>query len=322
MKNLLKYIRRANGSLAEGLLTDMRSHHYVLCGATIPNWVIKAGFLGVKKYYYQLVAAGSVKLPEGLEVLRMPCPYEVRVRTAAQLLRLQHDFFGRTIVFGTPKQVAALEKELLAAVPAALSVRTLTEAKDEVERLSAVEDFNSKTADTLLCTDIAARGLDMVEAQTVLMLSLPSHVLAAETFVHRAGRTARVFHTGRCLVLHDATEREVLDGIARTTHATFKLFVPAGAAAEAGGAKKGKAEPSATVRLQLTVRNPFQFTKPNVKVPSAVEVLEKQLANSPLRASLTLEASESPEVVRFSVPASVAHEVKAKLWKYKLEELH
>lgn len=88
MKNLLHVIRKANGSLTDGLLHDLRRHHYVLCGATIPNWVIKSGFLGVKKYYYSLVQPGRQKLPAQLKCYYLPCHDDQRITTATQLLLL------------------------------------------------------------------------------------------------------------------------------------------------------------------------------------------------------------------------------------------
>lgn len=347
MKNLLKAVRRANGALTDGLLTDYRAHHYVLCGATIPNWVLKAGFLGVKKYYYQLVAAGTDKLPDSLECFQAPCPLQERVPLAARLLAERHGELGRTVVFGTFKQVTRLEEALRTAastVPtatgsepkkkkktaaattqAALTVRVLTPAKDDLERIAAMEDFNSKVANVLLCTDLAARGLDFVEVNTVLMLSLPHTNMAAETFVHRAGRTARVNRAGRCIVLHDRSEAEVLDAVVKSVHVAFKTYtVPVVGGKDQPGSSSLRADsdPAAKTTFRLTVRNSLRFTRPNVKVPRAKEVLEKQLGAEWMgQVSAVTEADASGEVVTFAVPSSVAHEVKQKLWKYDLAEV-
>lgn len=366
MKNLLKFIRKSNGSLADGLLNDFRAHHYVLCGATIPNWVLKAGFLGVKKYYYQLVAVGSAKLPAQLECFHDVCSLAERVPRAVRLLTEHTAFHGRVVVFGSLKQLTALEAALRTAATAApaetstgkkklnkkkdgaaassvaaaasssssaLVVRALTAQKDEVERVAAIEDFNSGVAQVLLCTDVAARGLDFTAVDTVLMLHLPRDALAADTFVHRAGRTARVGRPGRCILLHEAAEAAVVDAIAKSTHAVFKALqpalaaagTPAGAAASAApAASKGSASAAAVpvASMKLVVRNPFRYTKPNVKVPTAMHVLDSNV-DEPLKALLSdvhEEEGSSGEVVVFSVPVSHAHEVKQRLWKYTLQE--
>ncbi|RNF17629.1 putative RNA helicase [Trypanosoma conorhini] len=330
MRNLLKFIRKANGSLTEGLMTDFRSHHYVLCGATIPNWVLKAGFLGVKKYYYQLVTVGTAKLPEKLECFTMHCPYKSRVETAARLLAAER--FGRTVVFGTRRQIERLEAEL-AAKPLDLSFRSLSPSKDELDRIAALEDFNGGAASVILCTDLAARGLDFVEVDVVLMLSLPVHNMAVETFVHRAGRTARASHSGRCLLLQDEREKDTLEAVRKNAHAVFKVYLPRGAAAqnaEAATSAEGKAKPRAaaavagttpaTVTFALTVRNPFRYTRPTAQVPSALEVLRKNMGDLFANASSVVEDAKR-ETVTFAYPADASHEVKQKLWKFALKEV-
>ncbi|KPI89569.1 putative RNA helicase [Leptomonas seymouri] len=350
MKNLLKAVRRANGALAEGLLNDFRAHHYVLCGATIPNWVLKAGFLGVKKYYYQLVAVGTAKLPPQLECFHQPCRLADRVATAVRLLTRNADFNGRVVVFGMTKQLLALEAALRVAsssaaaatavtarnvsagkktpsadsaslTSSALVVRALTTEKDEVERVTAIEDFNCGVAQILLCTDVAARGLDFVGVDTVLMLNLPRSALASDTFVHRAGRTARVGRPGRCILLHDTSETTLLDAIAKSTHVVMQAL-PAAVAATVAAAGTKKSDATSMVAMKLVVRNPFRYKKPQMEVPSAMCVLNSNVDDA-LRQQLQdvrEEDGSNGEVVLFRVPAGQLHEVKQRLWKYALQE--
>ena len=109
MKNLLKYIRRANGSLNHRLTTDFRAHHYVLVGATIPNWVVKAGFLGAKKYYYRLVSAGTSKLPEKLDCYAAHVPMAERTAFVVSYLLRTAGENQRTVVFTNKGSIDALE---------------------------------------------------------------------------------------------------------------------------------------------------------------------------------------------------------------------
>lgn len=369
MKNLLKFVRKANGSLTEGLLSDFRAHHYVLCGATIPNWVVKAGFLGVKKYYYQLVTVGTEKLPETLTCYELNCPMAQRVEVAVDLLTgPQRQGLGRVIAFGTNKQVtalgAALQKHQTAedAIRSNNSssngsgaggpdkkrkkvetqkkddgviVRTLMPSKDHMERIAAMVDFNEEVASVLLCTDIAARGLDFTAVDTVLMLSVPHGNMAAETFIHRAGRTARVNRKGQCILMCDSDEAHIVDMIMKSAHVVFRKYLPTHTGTSGGGkpssSRPGAAAagsgPESTTHYQLTVKNQFRFSRPDVKVPTAREVLERCLGGagdeSLKEAALQTakEAGGSSEVITFSVPAAVAHEAKQRLWKYSLKEI-
>lgn len=61
------------------------------------------------------------------------------------------------------------------------------------ERLKKIERFRASKDAILICTDVAARGLDVPEVAAVLHYQAPR---GAEVFVHRSGRTARAGRSG------------------------------------------------------------------------------------------------------------------------------
>jgi superfamily II DNA/RNA helicase len=70
-------------------------------------------------------------------------------------------------------------------------------------RLTKLERFKkSETINILVSTDVAARGLDFF-ATNVVQYGVP---LNGDTYVHRAGRTARANRKGEALILVDRTE--------------------------------------------------------------------------------------------------------------------
>lgn len=65
-------------------------------------------------------------------------------------------------------------------------------------RLAALERFRKQQVDFLLCTDIAARGLDIKGVHFVINFDMPHDI---KTYVHRVGRTARAGERGTSVSL-------------------------------------------------------------------------------------------------------------------------
>lgn len=84
--------------------------------------------------------------------------------------------------------------------------------KAQVERLAALEGFKQGKVQYLVATDIAARGLDIVELPCVVNYELP---YAPEDYVHRIGRTGRAGASGLAVSLVSPDEERLLAGIER-----------------------------------------------------------------------------------------------------------
>ena len=84
--------------------------------------------------------------------------------------------------------------------------------KSQGARTKALAAFKEGTMRVLVATDIAARGLDIVELPHVVNFDLP-HV--AEDYVHRIGRTGRAGSTGEAISLVAPDERNLLSAIER-----------------------------------------------------------------------------------------------------------
>jgi ATP-dependent RNA helicase RhlE len=78
------------------------------------------------------------------------------------------------------------------------------------ERMQALDAFKRGEIEALVATDVAARGLDIVELPTVINFDLP---FSAEDYVHRIGRTGRAGASGDALSLCSPNERKQLADI-------------------------------------------------------------------------------------------------------------
>jgi superfamily II DNA/RNA helicase len=76
--------------------------------------------------------------------------------------------------------------------------------------MQILESFKKGTMDVLVATDVAARGLDIVDMPCVINHELP---FSAEDYVHRIGRTGRAGAQGDAIALVDASEERLLADI-------------------------------------------------------------------------------------------------------------
>ena len=79
--------------------------------------------------------------------------------------------------------------------------------KSQTARQKALDRFKQKRSRVLVATDIAARGIDVEELPYVVNFDLPD---AAETYVHRIGRTGRAGQTGVAISFCANDERNTL----------------------------------------------------------------------------------------------------------------
>lgn len=82
--------------------------------------------------------------------------------------------------------------------------------KSQLERMQALDAFKRGEIEALVATDVAARGLDIVELPAVINFDLPFN---AEDYVHRIGRTGRAGASGDALSLCSPNERKQLADI-------------------------------------------------------------------------------------------------------------
>ncbi|MEO6409961.1 MAG: DEAD/DEAH box helicase [Burkholderiaceae bacterium] len=70
--------------------------------------------------------------------------------------------------------------------------------KSQDERLKALDAFKGGSVDVLVATDVAARGLDIVDLPAVFNFDVPFN---AEDYIHRIGRTGRAGASGLAVTL-------------------------------------------------------------------------------------------------------------------------
>jgi superfamily II DNA/RNA helicase len=78
------------------------------------------------------------------------------------------------------------------------SVGALHGDLDQRARMAALDAFRNDQVQLLVCSDVAARGLDIPDVSHVINYDAPHH---SEDYVHRIGRTGRAGKTGHALTI-------------------------------------------------------------------------------------------------------------------------
>ncbi|KAF4714528.1 ATP-dependent RNA helicase dbp6, partial [Perkinsus olseni] len=75
----------------------------------------------------------------------------------------------------------------------ALRIREFSAALDQKHRVSMLEAFRTGRIHVLVCSDVAARGLDFREVDHVVQYDVPNSV---QGYIHRCGRAGRAGRVG------------------------------------------------------------------------------------------------------------------------------
>lgn len=95
------------------------------------------------------------------------------------------------------------------------------------KRTETLNDFRSGKVSILVCSDVAARGLDIKGVSHVFNFDIPLH---ADDYVHRIGRTGRAGMKGRAWSIACPSDDKLVDAIQKRIKAQIpveKLNVPA-----------------------------------------------------------------------------------------------
>jgi ATP-independent RNA helicase DbpA len=141
------------------------------------------------------------RLPENLTLIGHLGPIELKPAALLHLLRQPET--GRALIFCNTREKCMELARFLQGREVAAEV--LHGKMPQPERDKALLKLRNGSSQVLVATDVAARGLDVTLLDTVVQYDAPDK---ADSFQHRAGRTARAGAEGTAHLLATAKEKD------------------------------------------------------------------------------------------------------------------
>lgn len=135
-------------------------------------------------------------------------PVDRKRKTELFLHLLAQHHWGQVLVFVKTRKAAEQLVETLHSE--GIAADAIHGDRSQPNRLRALARFKAGEVQILVATDVAARGLDIVDLPQVVNFDLP---IVAEDYIHRIGRTGRAGSTGEALSLISADEVDQLAAI-------------------------------------------------------------------------------------------------------------
>src|SRR5579872_709778 len=133
-------------------------------------------------------------------------PEEKRA-TLRRIVRKAADFKNAIIFCNRKREVAVVARSLQ---KHGFSAGALHGDMDQRSRMAALDAFRNDELQLLVCSDVAARGLDIPDVSHVINYDAPHH---AEDYVHRIGRTGRAGKLGASFTIVTPLDSRAIDEI-------------------------------------------------------------------------------------------------------------
>jgi ATP-dependent RNA helicase DeaD len=154
-------------------------------------------------------------LSSGVEQIYYMTQEKNKPEVLCKLIDAADDFYG--VIFCQMKALVADLSRYLR--DRGYKVDCLHGDMSQSARESAMLAFRERRVKVLICTDVAARGLDVKDITHVINYSLPREL---DNYVHRIGRTARSGKTGLAMSLVTPSHRHLVTKIERMTKSKMR----------------------------------------------------------------------------------------------------
>ncbi|MBO6243753.1 MAG: DEAD/DEAH box helicase, partial [Clostridia bacterium] len=171
----------------------------LLFSATIESWVRKVARKIIPKedeIFIDLVKDLGNKTPKTVTHLAVQVIKSEKTTTIADLILCYGGKNKSTLVFVNTKKECS---DLMISDKVKEEVQIIHGDINQAQREATLTAFRNGKVKCLVATDVASRGLDIPSVDLVIQSEPPRDV---DSYIHRAGRTARAGRSGTCITLY------------------------------------------------------------------------------------------------------------------------
>ncbi|XP_048201478.1 probable ATP-dependent RNA helicase DDX31 isoform X2 [Perognathus longimembris pacificus] len=128
--------------------------------------------------------------------------------SSCELVEFHYSLFLHTLLSSSRAPAAAGR---LPSASSRLKFLRLHGSMEQEERTAVFQEFSRSKTGVLLCTDVAARGLDLPQVTWIVQYNAPS---SPAEYIHRIGRSARIGCPGSSLLMLAPSEAEYVNSLA------------------------------------------------------------------------------------------------------------
>eukprot|EP01130_Rhizamoeba_saxonica_P004698 TRINITY_DN1909_c0_g1_i1.p1 TRINITY_DN1909_c0_g1~~TRINITY_DN1909_c0_g1_i1.p1 ORF type:complete len:448 (-),score=116.86 TRINITY_DN1909_c0_g1_i1:148-1491(-) len=189
----------------------------LLYSATIPQWVKQMASQYLQENYIivDLIGNSKVQTSKGVEHFAITSTRQGRLEALADVVGV-YSAGGKVMVFCDTK-VSANNIGLSSSISASCQVLHGDISQDQRE--ISLGSFRDGVFNILVCTDVAARGLDIEDVDLVIQCAPPKD---PEQYIHRSGRTGRAGKSGISITFYTSREENQLKYIEKKAGLTFQ----------------------------------------------------------------------------------------------------
>lgn len=187
----------------------------LLFSATMPTPILKLAKKHMRNHDYVSVSQEDL-IAEFTDQVWFELTEEQKFEALCRLIDINDGFYG-LIFCNTKSDTVEISQKL---GERGYAADALNGDLTQDQRENILKKFRSKRLNILVATDVAARGIDVVELTHVINYSLPQD---AESYIHRIGRTGRAGKQGTAITFVTPADSRRFESFVRTAGAEVRL---------------------------------------------------------------------------------------------------